>query len=329
MVPLALALLLLAAGVPAATFRAALPVDPMVLAVTPAAVRSGESLTWTVRGRPGQFAAIAFSRAASGASFQGTPLALGTDARLLFSGTVDAGGRFAVTLVVPTGISPGPYYFQAVVADDPAYTVNPILSGGTTVTVADVPVGTLTGRVTEVGARALPVANAVVEIDGGRFRGLTGPDGRFTIEGVPLGPHTVTTTRDSPVPAENFYPVTLPRLELSYASRELNLTLLRTLIGIPGDPPECPCLVAVEVPNAGSAEVTVLVENAFLQAQRRFQPTTTSGRSPLGVPFNGPLEGILDSHYEVTVSAPGFLSVTLRRVNIPWLGRITVVLPPA
>lgn len=314
-----LALLLFAAGLSPGLAAAALPVDPTVLSVTPTAVRIGESITWTVRGRPGQFAAIAFSLAASGGTFRGTPLALGTDARALFGGTVDPDARFAVTLVVSDGVATVSYYFQAVVADDPAFTRNLTLSAGVTVTVSGPapPLGTVAGRVTDVGG-SRSLAGATVELDEGQFRAVTDAEGRFMIPGVPLGTHTLTTS------ASQYYPVTVPNVALREYSRDLNLALLRTLVGIPGEPPECPCLITVEVPNVGSAEVSVLIENPF----QRFR-ATASGRSPVTLLFNGPLEEILASRYEVTVSAPGFLTVTLTRVNVPWLLRIPVVLPPA
>lgn len=55
------------------------------------------------------------------------------------------------------------------------------------------PVGSITGRVTDARA-ALPIAGALVVVEGTALSGVVGNDGRYVIPNVPAGSHTVSVS---------------------------------------------------------------------------------------------------------------------------------------
>src|SRR5436853_4838034 len=60
--------------------------------------------------------------------------------------------------------------------------------------VAQAPTGTISGRVTDASlGRGLP--DVQVTVSGTRIGAITGPNGEYTLTGVPAGPRTITARR--------------------------------------------------------------------------------------------------------------------------------------
>jgi YVTN family beta-propeller protein len=106
------------------------PAQAPTLTVSPATPAAGQTVTFTVAGRPGQNAVIALSRFSSGAGrFRGQDLLLGSDLAGLTGGTIGPDGRFAFSVQVPADLT-GIFHFQAAVADDASLTTGFGLTNG-------------------------------------------------------------------------------------------------------------------------------------------------------------------------------------------------------
>lgn len=100
------------------------------LTVSPGTPSVGQTVTFTVTGRPGQNAVIAFSRFSGGAGrFRGQDILLGSDLAGLTGGTIGSDGRFTFSVSVPAGLS-GLFHFQAAVSDDVGLTTNVVVTNG-------------------------------------------------------------------------------------------------------------------------------------------------------------------------------------------------------
>jgi Raf kinase inhibitor-like YbhB/YbcL family protein len=106
--------------VPPAACPAAPPAAGSSLTISQARARAGDVITLSIVGVGGETAAVAFSRANSGASFQGRPLALGPDLGLLFTCRLSGSGSCSQRFTIPPGLT-GTFFFQAARASDPTF----------------------------------------------------------------------------------------------------------------------------------------------------------------------------------------------------------------
>jgi PKD repeat protein len=111
--------------------------SPDALTVSPSTAAPGDRVTFTVVGRQGQVAIIAFSTSNAGARAGGAALALGPDFGVVGAGPINALGVFVLTLPVPAGIAPGTYFFQAALTTDSATLRDLTLTNGASLAVTD------------------------------------------------------------------------------------------------------------------------------------------------------------------------------------------------